>query len=208
MRKPLLAVSCGLAVAAAAALLVSRGCDGRQEAQRAARPPAPASAAAPAVGQQPAAPLPDAASAVAAAPVKPAVPEAGRPHSVFALSSDHQAMIKQTVIAKADHKQLEHEPRDDAWATESERRIRQELALYPSASEFDVIAIDCRQTLCAVQAFSYTRSSRDWVNAMDDLLFAKTLESEFDMVNTAFPDQAGRSAVLTFFHRRTVKPGP
>lgn len=126
----------------------------------------------------------------------------------FALSSDHQAMIKQTVLAKSDHQQLEHEPRDDAWATESERRIRQELALVPGSSDFDVIAIDCRQTLCAVQAFSYSKSSRDWVNAMDDLLFTKPLESEFDMVNTAFPDQAGRSAVLTFFHRRTVKPVP
>ena len=125
---------------------------------------------------------------------------------MFALSSDHQTLIKQTVLAIADHKQLEHEPRDDAWATESERLIRQELALYPTASEFDVIAIDCRQTLCAIQAFSYSKNSREWVNAMDELLFAKTLESEFDMVNTAFPTYGGRSAVLTFFHRRTVKP--
>jgi len=200
MRKPLLAVICGLA--AAAALIAFRACDERPEAQPAASVATPASAATPALGRQPAAPVPSAGSAVVAAP------QTGRPHAVFALSSDHQVMIKQTVLAKADHQQLEHEPREDAWATESERRIRQELALTPGAGEFDVIAIDCRQTLCAVQAFSYGKSSREWVNAMDDLLFTKALETEFDMVNTAFPDQGGRTAVLTFFHRRTVKPLP
>jgi hypothetical protein len=199
MRIPLLATLCGLA--AAAALLAWRGCDEQRQA-----PYAPV-AGVPAGTQQSAAPLPAPASAVAAAPMKPVPPEAARPPlSVFALSSDHQTMIKQTVFAKADHKQLEHEPRDDAWATESERAIRQELAQYPSASDFDVIAIDCRQTLCAVQAFSYSKNAREWVNAMDDLLFTKTLEGEFDMVNTAFPTEGSRTAVLTFFHRRTAKP--
>lgn len=207
MRIPLLATLCGLA--AAAALVALRGCDEQQKVPYAPVAQTPASAAVPAVRQQPAAPLPGAASAVAAAPTKPALPQAKRPHAVFALSSDHQTLIKQTVLAIADHEMLEHEPRDDAWATESERLIRQELAQYPSAIDFDVIAVDCRQTLCAIQAFSYGKNShREWLGAMDELLFAKTLESEFDMVNTAYPTEGGRSAVLTFFHRRTVKPQP
>ena len=147
---------------------------------------------------------------VAAAPKKLALPEARQPRSAFALSSDHQTLIQQTVLARADHELLEHQPRDDAWASESERLIRQELERDPSAGDFEVIAVDCRQTLCAVQAFSYGENGhREWVGAMDELLFAETLDRVFDMVNTAFPTNGGRrSAVLTFFHRKPVKPQP
>jgi len=208
MRTLLLATFCSLA--AAATLLALRGCDGQQDVQHAPVEPTSAVAAAPAVGPQPAGPFTGAASAVEAAPTKPAPPEERRPYALFALSSDHQVQIKQTVFAIADHEKLEHEPRDDAWATLSERRIRQELAQHPRAGDFDVIAIDCRQTLCAIQAFSYGKNShREWLGAMDELLFAKALSGEFDRVNTAFPTEGGsRSPVLTFFHRKTVQPKP
>lgn len=208
MRTPLLATLCGLT--AAATLLALRGCDRQQDVQHAPVEPTSAVAAVPAVGPQPAGQLTGAASSVEAAPKKPALPEERRPYSVFALSSDHQIQIKQTVFAIADHEKLEYEPRDDAWAMKSERLIRQELAQHPNAGDFDVIAVDCRQTLCAIQAFSYGKNShREWLGAMDELLFARTLNGEFDMVNTAFPTEGGsRSPVLTFFHRKTVKPQP
>jgi hypothetical protein len=208
MRLSRIALLCGLA--AVAALLVWRGGDERREAQYAPVTPTPAR---PEQLPVPAASSPGAASAasgVAAAPEKSARPEAGRPRSPFALSSDHQALIQQAVIARADHELLEHEPRDDAWATKSELLIRQELARDPNAGNFDVISLECRQTMCAVQAFSYgDNSHRKWVDAMDDLLFTDSLAPGFDMVNTAFPTYGGRrSTVLTFFHRRTVKPQP
>ena len=207
MRTLLLATLCGLA---AATLLASRGCDGQSDVQHAPAEATSTVAAASAVGSQPAGQLPGAASSVEAAARTPARREERRPYSVFALSSEHQIQIGQTVFAIADHEKLEHEPRDDAWATESERRIRQELAQHPRAGDFDVIAVDCRRTLCAIQAFSYGNNShREWLGAMDELLFSQTLTSEFDMVNTAFPTEGGsRSPVLTFFHRKTVKPQP
>ena len=214
MRAPLIALLCGLA--ATAALLALREGGEQQEAPFAPLAPTPASAAVPAVSPQlqlpaPAARSPGAASAAStvAAPVKKlAQPEARPARSVFALSSDHQALIQETLFAPADHELLEHEPRDDAWATESERLIRQELARHGSAGDFDVIAVDCRQTLCAIQAFSYGENGhREWVGAMDEL-YKETLASVFDSVNTAFPTKGGRSPVLTFLHRKPEKPQP
>jgi hypothetical protein len=129
-------------------------------------------------------------------------------HSSFALSSDHQTLIHETLLAAADHELLEHEPRDDAWAIESERLIRDALARHASAGDFEVIAVDCRQTLCAIQAFSYGENGRRaWVGAVDDL-YEESLSSLFDSANTAFPTQAGRSPVLTFLHRKSASPKP
>jgi hypothetical protein len=129
-------------------------------------------------------------------------------NSSFALSSDHQTLIHETLLAAADHELLEREPREDAWATESERLIRDELARHASAGDFEVIAVDCRRTLCAIQAFSYGENGqRAWVEAVDDL-YKESLADIFDSVNTAFPTQAGRSPVLTFLHRKAATPKP
>jgi hypothetical protein len=232
MRAPLIALFCVLA--AGTALLALRGGGEPQEPQPApsARPPraiaaepqqaqsgplapTPASVTASAMSPQPQQPVAaarspgatSAASAVAAAVVKPAPLEAGLVQSTFALSSDHQTLIQETLLAAADHELLEREPRDDAWATESERLIRQELARHGSARDFDVIAVDCRQTLCAIQAFSNGENGhREWVGAVD-ALYKETLASAFDSVNTAFPTQgSSRSPVLTFLHRKPVAP--
>ena len=128
--------------------------------------------------------------------------------SSFALSSDHQTLIHETLLATADLELLEREPREDAWATESERLIREELARHGSAGDFEVIAVDCRRTLCAIQAFSYGENGhRTWVGAVDDV-YKESLASVFDSVNTAFPTQEGRSPVLTFLHRKSATPKP
>jgi hypothetical protein len=216
MRAPLIILLCGLA--AAAAVLVLREGDERREARLALPAPAPASAAAPAASLQPPPPPPvpaarspappPAARAVAVAPVKPPQPEAPPRRSVFALSSDHQTLLQDTPLASADHELLEREPRDDAWATESERLIRQELARQGSAGDFDVIAVDCRQTLCAIEAFSYGENGhREWVEAMDEA-FKEALGSAFSSINTAFPAEGGKAPVLTFLHRRPVELKP
>jgi hypothetical protein len=212
MRTALIVLLCGLA--AAAALLALR----RGDAPDAAPPVsvAPASAAMQAPSPWSRLPVTEAPSAAARPPAsaapagtgaaaKPAAPKASPVQSTFALSSDHQALIHDAVLAAADHETLEHEPRDDAWATQAEQLIRQSLARHGSARNFDVIAVDCRQTLCAIQAFSYGESGqREWVNAIDEL-YKETLVSMFDSVNTAFPNQGSRSPVLSFLHRRPAR---
>ena len=169
--------------------------------QREPRPapsaPAPASAAVPAMGAQLQPPVPPAHSSgatstartVAAAVVKPPLSEARPRRSVFALSSDHQTLVQDTLLASADHELLERESRDDAWATASENLIRQELARHGAALDFDVIAVDCRQTMCAIEAFSYgENNNREWVGVMDEA-FKETLGSVFYSINTAFPTE-------------------
>jgi hypothetical protein len=177
--------------------------------------PPPASAAVSALSRLlqlplPAARSPGAASAASsvAAVMNPKRSEASPVRSSFALSSDHRTLIQETLLAAADHELLEREPREDAWATESERLIRQELARHGSTRDFDVIAVECRQTLCAIQAFSYGENGhREWEAAVDQL-YKETLVSAFDSVNTAFPTQGSRSPVLTFLHRKPTAPKP
>jgi hypothetical protein len=128
-------------------------------------------------------------------------------HSTFALSSDHRTLIRGTSMAAADLDQLQGEPRDDAWAAETERLIRRELARHGSAADFDIIAVDCRQTLCAIQAFGNGEDGhRRWVAAVDEL-YQEALANAFDSVNTAFPTMgSSRAPVLTFLHRKPAAP--
>ena len=221
MRAPVIALLCGLAAAAAALLVWQAGGEDQvaqptQPTQTARLAPAAISTALPSSSLLPGLPATAAvagsavrsAGAVAGAATRPP-PQAAIPvRSGFALSSDHQALIHDTVLAAADHQLLEREPRDDAWATEAERLIRQALARHGKAGDFDVIAVDCRETLCAIQAFSYgVNGHREWVNALDEL-YKQTLASRFDSVNTAFPTQGSRSPVLSFLHRKSVDAKP
>ena len=160
----------------------------------------------------PAAHAPSALPASAAVSAQPALPLPPLPgpatRSTFALSSDHQTLIQGTSLAASDHDMLEREARDDAWATETERLIRQELARQGGGVDFDVIAVDCRQTICVIQAFSNGENGqRRWVAAVDEL-YKESLANVFDSVNTAFPTQgSSRSPVLTFLHRKPVARG-
>ena len=208
MRAPLIALLFGLA--AVAAMLILREGGERREARL--DPPAPASAGVAATSPpprlEPPAPSPRSSAAAsiprpASAPVKkPPVPVAPPRRTAFALSSDHQTLLQDTALASADHDLLERESRDDAWATESERLIRQELARQGRSADFDVIAVDCRQTLCAIEAFSYGENGqREWVGAMD-AAFKEALGSAFSSINTVFPPEGNHAPVLTFLHRR------
>ena len=212
MRAPVIALLCGLA--AAAALFAWRGAGDHREALPAPAAPVQAAAIAvpPLLDTAPPLPAPAARPPAAAASAvliaKPPPPPASPVHSAFALSSEHQALIQHTLLATLDHELLEREPRDDAWATEAERLIRQALAQHGRAGDFELVAVDCRQTLCAIQAFSYGENGhREWVKAIDEL-YQQTLSSRFDSVNTAFPNQGSRSAVLSFLHRKPVSTKP
>lgn len=221
MRGRLIALSCGLAAVAALLFAWYGGGEPPTIAAPAPTAPSPGGVASsapspqpPSLAQEPlpemAAPLPNGppspASAVPAPVTKPAPPQAvPAVHSTFALSSDHRTLVQGTLLAASDLEQLESEPRDDAWASEAERLIRQALAQHASAADFDVVAVDCRQTLCAIQAFSSGENGhRRWVTAIDEL-YRDALASAFDSVNTAFPTQgSGRAPVLTFLHRKPV----
>jgi hypothetical protein len=202
MRASAIALLCSLA---AAAVLLSWHSSERQSVQPA---PPPATDTVPDTAPAPHAeapdPLPRAAAPVTAevaVAAKPSRVASGPVRSAFTLSSDHQALIREALIAAADHELLEHEPRDDPWASDAEQLIRQELARHESAGNIDVVAVDCRQTVCAIQAFAYGENGhRAWVDALDEL-YRQTLAGMFDSINTAFPTKGTRSAVLTFLHR-------
>jgi len=200
MRKPAIALLCGLVVAAAAGLAwyftSDKTVEARPDPIEAAPLSAPPASAAPLQPSLPAAPASTASS--------PRAPKPNR-DTPFALSSEHRALVQDAVLASSDLQKLEHEPRDNEWATEAERLIRSELARHASGASFDLVAVDCRSSLCAIQAFSYgEEGNRQWVKALDDV-YRQTLVDSFDAINTAFPTQGGRAAVLTFLHR---KPPP
>lgn len=217
MRGLLIALAFGLAAVAAVLFALRGGGEPPTPTPPTSLVSAPASAAAAPASPppealvpaaEPPAVAPPAASTVVAAVTLPEpsqAPPAVR--SAFALSSDHRTLIQGTPLADRDLDRLENELRDDAWATEAERLIRQELARHGSAADFDIIAVDCRQTLCAIQAFSSGESGhRLWVAAIDEI-YTEALSAVFDSVNTAFPGQgSGRAPVLTFLHRKPMVP--
>jgi hypothetical protein len=209
MRLILIALPCALA--AAGIFLALRGNDERPPAlvqapvralaasDVAAIPPA---VSAPAMPVQPRVTATSPARAASARVAQASSPEAPPRRTVFALSSDHRALLQQAPLASSDHDLLERESRDDAWASESEQLIRQELARQGAAADFDVVAVDCRQTLCAIEAFSYNQGDRrEWVEAMD-AAFKEAFGNAFSSMNTAFPTEGSRAPVMTFLHRK------
>lgn len=207
MRKPVLALLGCLAIAAI--LAAALGWDRRDEPARPTATPDPVAEAPARVPSAVSLPMPPPSVPSPAAPAAPAPAPAMKPaasavRSTFALSSEHRALVQEATLAAADLQLLEREERDNAWASEAEARIRAELAAHPSFANFEIVAIDCRQSLCAVQAFSYGEDgNRKWVTAFDDL-YRQSLVQAFDSLSTAFPNEGSRAAVLTFLHR---KPG-
>ena len=201
MRKPFAILLAGLAAAlcVVAAFEFGRGEDAaRRFAATPAAPPAAPSAPVPAATPT----LAPAASAPA--PRRPASAPAAPVRAPFGLSSEHQRLVERGTLIAADLRAFEREERDEAWAAEAERRVRAELSAHPGFAGFDIVAIACRSSLCAVQAFSYGEdSSNRWQTAMGDL-YRDSLARDFDSLTSAFPAQANRTAQLSFLRR---KPG-
>jgi hypothetical protein len=91
---------------------------------------------------------------------------------------------------------LQAEARDDPWASQTEGAIRAYLQVNAPVPAFEVLGVECRQTMCKVQA--HGRS-----DAWDAVVKAMSTEpwAAFAGHSTSSTPTNGRLALLTVFTR-------
>lgn len=188
-------------------------------------PPAPARVAAAAVRSGTAPGLTPAASAPAQRPValrasvaspapvaSPPVPVAAPPAvpamEAVALSQEHRTLLQGIAAASAHpetiadlHQRLEREGRDPAWSTEVEQNLRQYLAQHAGSPDFDIVGVQCRRTLCEIQAFGYAAQANDKWNAIMGHMGEQPWWSFMGM-STTISSVNGKSVLMTVLTRK------
>ena len=100
------------------------------------------------------------------------------------------------------HKLLESETRDPVWSVQSEQLIRQYLAQHLTSPEFDVAAVECRQTLCEIQIFGYVKDAPDKWSQVMAALNGQMASSRFAGNSLSVSEKNGRTILLSIFHGR------
>ncbi len=155
----------------------------------------------------PSVPVPTApkANAVATAQQPQPVPSAVAPQS----TAEHRDMalgVTTPLPPRLDelHRRVETEPRDPSWSAESERLIRDHLTEHLKSPEFDVVAVECRRSVCEIQVFGYAQDgARKWSEAMAGLLPVMGL-SKFEGVAQSLSEKNGKTVMLAIMYGRTA----
>ncbi len=100
------------------------------------------------------------------------------------------------------HKRLESEQRDQSWSAATEQIIRQYLAQQVTSPEFDVAAVECRQTLCEVQVFGYSKEAVDKWSQVAAGLQGQLAASRFGGTTTSVAEKNGKTVLLSILYGR------
>lgn len=97
------------------------------------------------------------------------------------------------------HAALEAEPKDDSWAYYMEQTLLQHLAGTPGIEQFEISNIECRATMCEIQAIGFDEST--------GLVWAQILQSmrnqpwyEFVQTGSSSGSVGGRLAIISIMH--------
>lgn len=105
------------------------------------------------------------------------------------------------------------ETRDESWASQAERELRDYLARHPHISFYESVAVECRRTLCRVLAtgdvavlasIPGTRDGlADWQNMMLNLRHDSVWRhfSDSSMLFSGNKQYPGRTGIVTFLKR-------
>jgi len=125
------------------------------------------------------------------------------------VSEAHKDLLaRQDGAGRSDvHAELEAEPEDDSWSYFMEQALNQFISRHPNTSKFAIFNIECRTTLCEIQAVGYDDStSPDWSRILYDL--QQEPWYEFGQVGTSSTDYQGQLAVVTHLRRRNIEAAP
>ncbi|WP_397532652.1 hypothetical protein [Roseateles sp.] len=100
------------------------------------------------------------------------------------------------------HQQLGAEARDHSWAHELETQLRQYLQRKAPAPEFEIMTVECRQTLCQLQVFGNGPESRDRWDALFRAMQQETWYAAFGGSQTSSATVNGRSVIFVFLKRK------
>ncbi len=143
-------------------------------------------------------------SPVAAAAVVPAPVEAPAP---IRLSVDHAKILSPTskdgrpLTIPELHMQLSTETKDLNWAVEMEQHLSQFIAQVNITSEFEVLGIECRATLCEILAFGNLPSSSERWSVIGSEMTKQAWWSNFQGNSTLSSGQNGRTTIVTILQR-------
>lgn len=188
------------------------------------QPPAPgAAASAPAAAVSAAAPpvavaQPPAADALAggdklpAAEAAPAEAAANRPAPVV-LTEAHARLLDAMPshhdgpkTLKDLHRQLDGEDEDTNWAYYAKAQILAYLIRLPPQLQFDVRAVECRATLCEIQAFGVNEAGGDSWSTVLSGMRQQPWYRDFSGAASQTDGHDGTSTILTILQRNTGKP--
>ena len=98
------------------------------------------------------------------------------------------------------HAELEAEAKDDSWAYYMEQSLQQFLAGHPDSPNFVISNIECRTTMCEIQAIGYDESTGPAWNAM---LFDMRQQPWFDFSESGSSSSSidGSMAIITTLRR-------
>ncbi len=109
---------------------------------------------------------------------------------------------KDTGERRAVREILEEETYDDSWSFFMEQALRQFISSHADSSQFSIFHIECRTTMCEIQAIGFDESTAsNWSRVLYDL----SLEPwyEFSQVGTFQDAVQGQLAILTRLSRKS-----
>lgn len=105
----------------------------------------------------------------------------------------------------ATHEELEAQPEDDSWSYFMEQALAEFIGGHPNADKFVIFNIECRTTLCEIQAVGYDGStSPDWSRILYDLRSQPW--QDFEQVGSSSTSYQGQLAIVTHLRRRNSEP--
>ena len=105
----------------------------------------------------------------------------------------------------ATHEELEAQPEDDSWSYFMEQALAEFIGGHPNADKFVIFNIECRTTLCEIQAVGYDGStSPDWSRILYDLRSQPW--QDFEQVGSSSTSYQGQLAIVTHLRRRGAEP--
>jgi hypothetical protein len=128
-------------------------------------------------------------------------PEPGE-HVAVPVSDAHKPFLgREDGGGRSDtHTELENEPEDAGWSYFMEQALSQFLSQHPNAGLFNIFNIECRTTICEIQALGYNDSTApDWSRIMYDL--QQQPWYDFGQVGTSQNDYQGQLAIVTHLRR-------
>ena len=102
---------------------------------------------------------------------------------------------------------FEEEAYDDSWSYFMEQALRQFVSNHAEAAKFSIFHIECRTSMCEIQAIGFDDSTGSyWSRILYDL----SLEAWYDFgeVGTYSNDYQGQLAILTRLKRAETKSAP
>jgi hypothetical protein len=132
----------------------------------------------------------------------PGVPLPDAHRELLAVQAQPAAAVEPPSSLAELHQRFESEDKDPAWAYDTERQLKSYLLRNAPSPRFDVFFVECRKSLCEIQARGYTPTAgEEWKKAIDAMA-AQPWWTAFSGNSSSSSEQNGQAVMLTLLHRR------